>query len=67
MPLVPLVPLVLLVLLVPLVLDAGWLCNTVDGCTLGVIGCTSRGAVGLGVKAVDLRGLLRNYVTRSNS
>ena len=63
----PLVPLVLLVLLVPLVLNAGWPCNTVNSCTLGIIGSASRGAVRLGAKAVNPHSLPRNYVTRSNS
>ena len=57
----PLVP------LLPLVLGAGWLLDAVAGCVLAVIGCVSRGAVELGAKAVDPRGLPRNCVTRSNS
>ena len=51
----------------PLALDTGWPLNTVDDCALGVIGYVSRGAVGLGAKAVNPRSLPRNYVTRSNS
>ena len=63
---VPLIPLIPLVPLMSLVLVTGWPLSTVSYRVI-IIGYVSRSNVKLEIKAINLRSLPRNYITRLNS